>query len=166
MRFRLRSRVCKLTTGIVCILLLVHLAWKRNHAITGYLTVDNGRRQAEAVENLSHPGEVAGLRKPLLRWTPISTATATTTQKPNLMTSSSLVEQQSTVGMVMDASRVKISPKDPVVLEGHSVRLTCVTMQTLRDNASAAPYMTLQFPAMESKYRRSIRLQLRPGGCD
>lgn len=163
MRFRSRSRVCKLTTGILCLLLLVHLAWRRNHSINGQLSVDNGRREAESGENLSHPGDVTGVKK-LLRWTHINTPSATSAQKSDFATSSSPGEQ-STVGMAMDTTRVKISPKNPVVLEGHPVRLTCVAMQTLRNNASAAPYLTLQFPSMETKYRRSIRLQLRPGGC-
>ena len=168
MRIRSRSRVCKLTTGILCVVLLVHLAWKRNHAITGHLAVDNDRREVVGGENLSHPGPGDGtdLSKPLLRWTPTSTRpSSASAREPHLVAGSPLGEQQSTVGMVMDTTRVKISPKNPVVLEGHPVRLTCVVMQTLRNNASAAPYLTLQFPPMETKYRRSIRLQLRPGGC-
>ena len=73
------------------------------------------------------------------------------------------VEHQTRAGRSLDTARVKISPKHPVVLEGHPIRLVCVVMQTLRNNASAAPFMTFELPSMNSKDKRTVKLFLRPG---
>lgn len=67
--------------------------------------------------------------------------------------------------MVLDTESIKITPKRPIVAEGHSARLICISIQILRRNSTSAPFMTFKFPPMSPKDKRGVRLTLRPGMC-
>ena len=176
MRFRSKkSRLCRISVGTLCVIALLYVVWLKNDvAGRGHLTVDNGRRQASSGENVIQSEdvgtEVLQVTGAHSRWftgaehisynSPISTPDETSkdTGISALLDTSPTFED-----MILDPSKVKITPKHPIVLEGHPTRLTCVAKQLLANNASAAPYMTFQLPGMSNKDRRSVQLQLRPG---
>jgi len=186
MRFCSRSRrvrTCRAATGVLCVVLLVHLLGILD--LSGYPILDNGRREArvgvgteeaELTSSSSYINTQVGLHAPTLSegyghssggssWTAAATFTASATSNASVSSDprSDLPLSSSAARRVLDPVRVKISPKHPVVLEGHAVRLVCVAMQTLRSNASSAPFLTFQLPVMENRDKRSVKLFLRPG---
>ena len=174
MRFRSKKyRLCRISVGTLCVLALLYVVWLKNDvAGRGHLTVDNGRRQASSGENVIQSEDVVGtevlqVTEAHSRWftgtehiSPISTPDETS---KDIGISALLDTSPTFEDMILDPSKVKITPKHPIVLEGHPTRLTCVAKQLLANNASAAPYMTFQLPDMSNKDRRSVQLQLRPG---
>ncbi len=85
------------------------------------------------------------------------------TTSPSPVPSSHSQTTPSPLPPVLDTKGVKIVPKQATVPEGHSLQVTCLSMQLMHMRGENAPHVTFELPLMSTALERKVLVTISPG---